>query len=220
MTVARHRNPARGLASLRRFAAREPARERCDLCSAAVADEHQHLVDPENRRLLCACDACAILFGDSRATRYRRVPRDVRELTGLKLSDVFWNGLSIPIGLVFFFRSSASGKMLAVYPSLAGPTETELDEELWRDLAALHPALQAMRPDIEALLVNRMNGLRDYYLAPVDECYKLTGLIRRYWRGLSGGDQAWGRIWSFFSELKRRSRSAAGIHFTQEAAHA
>jgi hypothetical protein len=50
------------LASLRRFARPRPLRERCDLCDADLADEHAHLLELSNRRLVCACDACAILF--------------------------------------------------------------------------------------------------------------------------------------------------------------
>ena len=33
------------------------------MCSLwKFAPGHEHLVEPANRRLICACDACAILF--------------------------------------------------------------------------------------------------------------------------------------------------------------
>ena len=32
------------------------------MCSQELAPEHDHLVEPANRRLICACQACAILF--------------------------------------------------------------------------------------------------------------------------------------------------------------
>jgi hypothetical protein len=179
--------------------------ERCELCSAAVADAHEHLVDPENRRLLCVCQACAMLFDGSGVTRYRRVPRDIREPTGFEITDEFWSGLGIPIGLVFFFRSSKSEQMLALYPSPAGPTETTVDDEAWRETAAMHSAIAAMRPDVEALIVNRTKSARDYFIVPIDECYKLTGIIRRHWQGFSGGDEVWAQIRQFFDDLKRRS---------------
>lgn len=194
-----------GLQSLRRLTSRAPEPERCELCGTVIAPEHQHLVDPQNRRLLCTCHPCSILFDDSGVTKYRRVPRDVRELVGLEIGDAFWNSLAIPIGLVFFFRSSASGGMMALYPSPAGPTESSLDEETWHDLAALHPALDTMRPDVEALLANRIRDAREYYIVPIDECYRLTGLIRRHWQGFSGGDEAWNQIRAFFDGLKERS---------------
>ena len=206
MNVSVHRSPARGLASLRRLVADRPRAEKCELCAAVIADEHQHLVEPQSGRLLCACDACAILFDDSGITKYRRVPRDVREPEGLDVSDQFWNGLAIPIGLVFFFRASAAGKIMAVYPSPAGPTETTVDEDAWRELAEMHPALSTMMPDVEALMVNRTRGDREYFIVPIDQCYRLTGIIRRHWSGFSGGDDVWSRIREFFDHLKRCSR--------------
>jgi hypothetical protein len=59
-------------------------------------------------------------------------------------------------------------------------------------------------PDVEALLVNRVGAARDYFIVPIDECYKLVGLIRLHWRGLSGGAVVWGEIGRFFDELRRR----------------
>lgn len=194
-----------GLASLRKFAIRSPAIERCDLCSAALAERHQHLLDPKTRRLLCACDACAILFSTSGETRFRRVPRDVYTLSDFKLSDQAWNSLGIPIALAFIFRSSASDEILAVYPSPAGPTESPLNTDSWDELVADNRVLAKLQPDVEALLVNRMNGAREYFVVPVDECYKLTGLVRKYWRGFSGGDEGWEQIRQFFERLKERS---------------
>ncbi len=69
-----------------------------------------------------------------------------------------------------------------------------------------------MQPDVEALLVNRLGAARgsdvaEYYLAPIDECYKLVGLIRSHWRGLSGGSEVWPQIGQFFAQLKERSAS-------------
>jgi hypothetical protein len=40
---------------------------------------------------------------------------------------------------------------------------------------------------------------------PIDECYKLVGLIRGNWRGLSGGTEVWQKIAGFFAELKNRA---------------
>ena len=60
-----------------------------------------------------------------------------------------------------------------------------------------------LKPDIEALLVNRVGharGMREaeYYIAPIDECYKLVGLIRANWKGLSGGTEVWTEVGRFF----------------------
>ena len=205
MNAAQNVSPGRGLASLKRFASKQPVRERCEVCSAPVGSDHAHLVDPQNRRILCACQACAILFDEGGVTKYRRIPREVRELA-MEMSDAFWSGLAIPIGLVFFFRSTAPASIMALYPSPAGPTETSLDEDAWREMIAMHPSIGTMRPDVEALLVNRIKDARAYYIVPIDECYKLVGLIRQHWSGLSGGDKVWQELALFFDSLKQRSR--------------
>jgi hypothetical protein len=40
---------------------------------------------------------------------------------------------------------------------------------------------------------------------PIDECYKLVGLIRGRWRGLSGGSEVWREIAAFFAALKNKA---------------
>ncbi len=203
----------RGLASLRKFVQKAPEPERCDLCSLAIGEQHQHLFDPQARRLLCTCDACAILFNSNGQTNFRRVPRDTRHLSEFVLSDQGWNSLAIPIGLAFVYSSSVTNQILAVYPSPAGATESELEKDAWDDIVAENPVLAKLVPDVEALLINRMNGARDYFLAPIDECYKLTGIVRKYWRGFSGGEEGLDRIRQFFDTLKERSYSPTGIQY-------
>jgi hypothetical protein len=201
----------RGFALLRNFVSKSPDVEHCDMCAATLVEQHQHLVEPQARRLLCVCDACAILFASSGETKYRRVPRDARSLTDFVLSDQAWNALDIPVGLVFVWHSSASDQMLAVYPSPAGPTETAVDQEVWAQIVVDNSALSPLTPDVEALLINRINRAREYFWVPIDECYKLTGIVRKYWRGFSGGEEAWDQIARFFDRLKERSSSGQVI---------
>lgn len=179
--------------------------ERCDLCSLELAPEHQHLLAIENRQISCACDACAILFSDN-AKRFRRVPRSGLFLPAFRLSDEQWNSLLLPIQLAFFFKSGAEGKVVALYPSPAGATESLLPLEAWQEIVNANPVLQKMETDVEALLVNRVREKREYFVAPIDECFKLVGLIRGNWRGLSGGTEVWEKIDDFFAVLKERSR--------------
>jgi len=203
---------ARGMAALRRLAARKPKLEVCDLCAAVVREEHQHLIDAESRRVVCACDACAILFDRPGATKYRRVPRDIRALRGFDIDDALWNSFGIPIGLVFFFRSSVSKRAFAVYPSPGGPAEAEIDENDWSELAGRDPRIQALVDDVEALLVNRTKGTRHYFIVPIDECYRLSGIVRRYWTGFSGGDELWQEIGGFFEYLRQRAAPAGSAY--------
>jgi len=199
----------RGLASLRQFVRKPAAVEICEMCAARLSGEHQHLIDPKSRQILCACDPCAILFSGNGQTQYRRIFRDIQYLTNFRLDDALWSSLMIPIGLVFFYRSSVSGNVAALYPSPAGATESALDSDLWEEIVDLNPVLQSMQADVEALLVNRVKHQREYYLAPIDECYRLTGLIRQHWSGFSGGSEVWEAISIFFADLKRRSRQAS-----------
>jgi hypothetical protein len=196
-------------AVLRQFARKRSPLERCEMCSRELPPEHEHLVEPASRKLGCACSACAILF-EGQGVKYKRVPRRVLFLNDFQLTDAQWDGLMVPIEMAFFFHSTPHGKMIALYPSPAGPTESLLALDTWNDIVASNPVLNEMESDVTALLVNRVGHVRggvpaEYYLVPIDECYKLVGLIRAHWRGLSGGTEVWREIGAFFTALKRRA---------------
>ena len=70
----------------------------------------------------------------------------------------------------------------------------------WAQVGAL-----GYQPDVETFLVNRVGKLHEYYIVPIDECFRLVGLIRLHWRGLSGGAEVWKQIGDFFADLKARS---------------
>ncbi len=175
------------------------------MCSAELPPDHQHLVEPSSRQLICACQPCAILFSGDAEMKYRRVPRRIRYLSDFQLTDAQWESLMLPISMAFFFHSTPAGKIVALYPSPAGATESLLDLESWSEIVEGNAILKKMEPDVEALLVNRVGSAREYYLVPIDECYKLVGLIRARWRGLSGGTEVWTEIKGFFDELKERA---------------
>jgi hypothetical protein len=199
------------LASLRRFLRpRAPQRERCELCSAELADEHDHLVEVAGRRLCCACEPCAILFSNTAAPRYRRVPRRVELLSDFRLTDVQWDGLQLPINLAFFLHSTAAGRVVALYPSPAGATEALPPPDAWEAVVEDNPSLRDLQPDVEALLVNRLAAPPEHFRVGVDQCYALVGLVRTHWRGLSGGKAVWEEIGRFFTRLKERSRPGGG----------
>jgi hypothetical protein len=204
-------NPPSPFAVLRRFVRQRAAVERCEMCSAELPPAHEHLVDVSTRQLTCACQACAILFSGKANAKYRRVPRRIRYLANFQLSDAQWESLLVPIGMAFFFNSSPAGKVVALYPSPAGATESLLDLESWDEIRRGNPVLDEMEPDTEALLVNRVRGAAEYYLLPIDECYRLVGLIRMHWHGLSGGTQMWDAVAAFFAELQDRAQPVAAV---------
>ncbi len=201
-------NPARALATLRQFVRRPQIKgeEKCELCAKRLGEPHEHVLELAKRRVLCACEPCAILFSNQTAARYRRVPHAVRRLRGFFIDDHAWDSLLIPINLAFFFYSSSEGRVVAQYPSPAGAMQSQLDLEYWRVIEERLPAIRTLQPDVEALLVNRVATPAQYYFAPIDHCYRLAGLLRLHWRGLSGGTDVWKEIERYFTELNQIAR--------------
>ena len=191
--------------------------EFCELCSAGLGHDHPHLLELASRQIVCACDACALLFDGMEKSKYKRISRSAQYLTNFEISDGQWESLLIPINVAFLFRSSLEKRMIALYPSPAGAVESLLPLETWSEIVDQNqnPVLYRLQPDIEALLVNRIghaHGMSkaEYFIAPLDECYKLVGLIRTNWKGLSGGTEVWTEIGRFFAELKAKSDQIIG----------
>jgi Family of unknown function (DUF5947) len=180
--------------------------EQCDLCAAPVPPGHRHLVDLDDRRLLCACRACALLFDSDAAGggHLRLVPTRRRRLDDFVLDGAVWDRLRIPVEMAFFFHSTPAGRVSAFYPSPAGPTESLLELEAWTELETANPVLAEMAPDVEALLISRARDMREQWLVPIDDCYELVGLIRSRWRGFGGGEEVWAAIDRFFDDLPTR----------------
>ena len=142
------------------------AAERCELCGAAIAPEHRHVLELDTRELRCACRACSLLFDRDAAGggHLRLVPDRRLRLDGFVLTDELWDALRIPVDMAFFFASSRERRPMAYYPSPMGPTESLLTLDAWTDLRAANPVLATLAPDVEALLVNRARGAREHFL--------------------------------------------------------
>jgi hypothetical protein len=196
--------------ALRSLVRQRDTRERCELCGAPLHSEHQHLFEPAARKLICSCNACTVLFHPHGETKYKRVPSHIRCIPDFQLSSTQWDDLMIPIGVAFFVQSSVEHRVLAFYPSPAGPTASMPSVIAWDEIVQQNPVLTEMEDDVEALLVNRLEyagNSNEYYLVPIDKCYELVGLIRSQWRGLSGGPDVWKQIGTFFEELRTRASS-------------
>ena len=156
-------------------------------------------------KLVCSCDACAVLFSGraggpvpARAARRRVVcPTSACPTPSGRTCTCrsTWRSSS---------QSTPAGRVLAFYPSPAGRRRIAADA---RGLAG--PGRRESRPRASSSPTSRRSwstgseGERAYYRAPIDECYKLVGLIRAHWRGLSGGTEVWDEVGRFFAGLKR-----------------
>ena len=94
------------VARLRRLARGQPApaetptvadataTTRCDLCGAAMSEDHRHLLDVGERQILCACEPCIAMRageGDLRPTGTR-----VLRLDDFVLSDEIYEHILYP----------------------------------------------------------------------------------------------------------------------------
>jgi hypothetical protein len=192
--------------ALQRVVGRPPrqtteAVERCDLCGLGIPERHRHVLDREQADLLCTCQACTLLFTREAAGRghYRLVPD-----TRVRLADVP-SDLGVPVGLAFVVPHE-DGQVVAHYPSPMGTTQHTVEPATWAAVVARCPELAGMAPEVQALLVNTARGAREHWLVPIDDCYRLVAVVRREWRGLSGGSRVWPEIAQFFDRLATTSR--------------
>ncbi|MEV7180819.1 DUF5947 family protein [Kitasatospora sp. NPDC093679] len=209
MTTSPTDAPGAGAAVLRRLRApAAPRPERCAFCGTALAPEHRHLADTAQRALACACPACAMLFDRPGAAggRYRGVPRRYLVDPAHGVDDADWEALQIPVSTVFFLRNSALDRLVALYPSPAGPAESELDPSTWQAVLDRTRLAALLEPDVEALLLRRAGGVTTCHLVPVDACYELVGRMRLHWQGFDGGQTARAELEGFFDRLAGLAR--------------
>lgn len=182
---------------------RAEAMDHCGLCGAPVPDAHRHLLEvaPESgeRSVMCACRGCALLFSQRAASNghYRLIPE-----RRVRLDPFPTEGLGVPVGLAFFVPRGEH--VVAHYPSPAGATEWEVDDEAWQQAVAACPPLGSLEPEVEAGLVDTAKGHRQHWLVPVDDCFRLVAIVRQQWRGLSGGSTVWPAIDDFFAGLREQ----------------
>jgi len=200
------------MTGLRRFVGTRPApppptpqlppAEVCEMCGTPAGPRHGHVVDVENRSLMCACRACFLLFTGQGSGRYQAVPERCLTDPARPLSAIEWERLGIPVGSVFFLRSAQG--LSAFYPSPAGATECLLDLDAWAALCVDHPLLGAAEQEVEAILIHSGDSEVECFLVPIDLCYQLVGLVRVHWKGFDGGQEAHDRIDEFFADLRAR----------------
>jgi hypothetical protein len=180
--------------------------ERCDLCQVGIAADHRHLLHLSERRILCVCEPC--WAGKAGDEDLRPTGQRTLWLGDFDLPEEVWADLRIPIGLAFFMVSSVTECVVAMYPSPAGATESELHFETWRAVSDRNPILEQLEPDVEGLIVNRLSDPAAYVVAPIDRCYELTGVVKARWEGISGGAGIEPAVDGFFAGLRAQAVAA------------
>lgn len=155
--------------------------EECELCAQLMSAEHEHLLEPDARRVYCACPACAALYSEEQqraGARYLRVERRAARLLEVDLDDAAWAELGVPVGLAFFTTRQRTGEVVATFPGRAGLIETFVPPRAWSELTQRFSALKGILPDVEALLARRSARHQDYFQVSIDHCYELSNLLR------------------------------------------
>jgi len=174
--------------------------EACDLCGRTVPDDHRHLLNLEERQILCSCEGCwALRSGDP---EFAPVGNRTVWIDDFDMPGDVWASFGIPIGLAFFMFSSVTECIVAMYPSPAGATESELHFSDWSRLVERNPALVTLERDGEALVVNRMREPHAHVIVPIDRAYELVGLIKLHWEGISGGSGLERAVDLYFEALR------------------
>ena len=123
------------------------------------------------------------------ALRRRRVPPGRQPplwLDELRITDEQWAAFGIPIGLAFFMISSVTGSVIALYPSPAGATESELDLARGRAAVRGQPGAGA-RARHRGADRQPLGDAPQQVIVPIDAAYGLVGVVKAAWEGITGG---------------------------------
>ncbi len=82
-------------------------------------------------------------------------------------------------------------------------------EDLFDRLACAHPAIAALAPNTEALLVFAGPPFQAWVVS-IDRCFELTARLRGEWQGITGGEKAKHAVRDFFDALARSSEARRG----------
>ena len=162
-----------------------------------------------------------------RGAVFRQPARSMRGCRGtwsvcddFRITDAQWDSLLIPIEMAFFFESSTCG---AHRRDLSEPGRTDRVAAAAGDVAGHRRGQPRPEPDGAGCrsagrqpdwvhIVTRQAPTRsacEYYILPIDECFKLVGVIRLHWKGLSGGTASVGGE-TFFAEILRQGGAHTG----------
>ena len=98
--------------------------------------------------------------------------------------------------------------VVALYPSPAGATESELHLAAWDELRRREPgARRARARGRGADREPAERSARATPIVPIDRCYELVGMIKSRWEGISGGSAIDDAVAEFFASLDEAARA-------------
>jgi hypothetical protein len=136
------------------------------------------LLDPQARRVVCACLACSLLFPPDNTGTYRRIVPCQVPLPDVGLDEARWNALGIPVRLVFVVASAVHRCVFALYPNAGGMTETVVASDAWDAFVRAYPELAQIEPDVQGVLIDGISDPCQCYRASIDVCHRLAGLMQ------------------------------------------
>lgn len=190
---------------LRELEATRAAAEHCEMCASPLAGAQQrHLLDLVHHTFLSICNACALAFGPrgANAGTYRLVPTRHLALLDFQDTGALWAGSEQAEKIAYVLRSSEAGRVLVLSLDPAGVRESLFDLECWRMLLNANPLLDSLEPDVEALLINRIERLPASYIVPIDTCSRLLGLLERCQQSQEGDQAIWKVAGAFFADIQ------------------
>lgn len=160
----------------RLFRITRPIGERCELCGAPIAEQHDHLLETSTRQMRCACKGCALIVPTGAS--HRAVPR---KFDVLDIDVKGWLAkLGVPVGVAAIVKRD-DGRTVACYPGAAGLVESELD-------AADVTALPVIAAEVEAIVLSSLPG-GGAWRTGIDVVFEIVGAVRTSWQGMTGGPE-------------------------------
>ena len=166
---------------LYRATRRTPDAERCELCAAPLAGDHEHLYEPRARQVRCACQACAVIVPTAERSPYRRVPRRFERLP--IDAGPWFARFGVPVGIAALFVRD-DGHAIVGFPGPAGLVETEVDDDAWNDVRA--ELGLTLTPEVEAIVWSSLPG-GGCWIAGIDVVFRMIAELRKSWVGFAGG---------------------------------
>jgi hypothetical protein len=184
--------------------------DHCDFCGRRLLPDHRHFLERPSKKILCACDHCT--SAHHAGGPYDLIPRRYEWLEDLVMPESLWLEFMIPVNIAFFVHDRETDTIITFYPGPVGATFSQLQIGAWQKLVQNNPDRLYLLPDLEAFIVNRLDATAEYFIAPIDWCYRLVGVMRLHRKGIFGGREAQDAVRNIIQELKSTAYYAGPVY--------